>query len=159
MPWVNFPDVDEAEDFSPLPDGEYLCRLTAIDAGKQTTQGAEMWELRFTVEDDNYRSRAIFDRISFGAKALPRIKLLCSRLGLDVSQGLDIRPESIRGRQCFVTVGTETYTDKQGKEREKNTAPYAGFRSLESEGLAMEAAKLAGPHPPNLKDGEDDLPF
>ena len=34
MPVVNFPEVDEAQDFSPLPKGEYLCSIASIDADK-----------------------------------------------------------------------------------------------------------------------------
>lgn len=152
MPRVDFPGVEDAQDFSPLPDGPYLCALTAIDDTKTTQGGDEMWDLRFTVEEGECRGRHIYDRISFGKKALPRVKLLCSRVGIDVTAALLVTPKLLRGKRVWVTVETEPYTDKQGQEKKRNSVPFAGYMKVaESEQQGAGAGASAEP--------DDDLPF
>ena len=70
-----------------------------------------MWKLRFEVLDGEYRGRYIFDNMVFSDAALKRVKLICSRLGLDVSGEVELTPEVIMGRKCWVTVETEEYED------------------------------------------------
>ena len=49
MPTIDFHDVPDAHDFSPVPDGEYLCRVE--DAEETLTRsGDPMWRVRFSIE-------------------------------------------------------------------------------------------------------------
>ena len=49
MPKIDFNNVDDIQDFSPLPEDKYLCRVAEVE--EATTQyGDEMWKLRFVVE-------------------------------------------------------------------------------------------------------------
>lgn len=143
MPSVDFSDVDDALDFSPLPPGPYLCRLTAIDDSERTGAGDEMWALRFTVDEGEHEGHYIYDRISFGHKALPRVKLLCSRMGIDISGPLNLTPDLLMGRRVWVTVDIEEYDDQKSKtRRERNKVPFAGF---------MEAKEESGDDLPDLR--------
>ena len=49
MPLIDFNNVDDVQDFSPLPEGKYRCRVAEVD---ETTRrsGDAMWKLRLAVE-------------------------------------------------------------------------------------------------------------
>ncbi len=96
MPRIDFSQVDDIQDFSPLPAGKYLCRLVGVEEAS-TQHGDEMWKLRFEVLKGPYAGRLIFDNFVFSDAALKRAKLIWSRLGLDVSKELDLTPETIKG--------------------------------------------------------------
>lgn len=147
MPKVNFANVDDVDDYSPIPDGDYLCRLTEIELDS-TRSGDEMWKLRFAVEEGEYAGRLIFDNLVFSAAAMKRVKLICSRLGIDTDGELDLVPDLIRGRRCVITVHTEEYVDAHEQTRRRNVVPFAGYASE----LVVMAADAE-------ENNDDDLPF
>ena len=150
MPECDFSSVDDAQDFSPLPPGDYPCRLAAIDPNERTKAGDEMWNLRFVVKEGDYRGRLIFDRISFGEAALPRVKLLCSALGLDVAGKVNLEPELLIDREVLVTVENQSYFDRrEGKEKKSNKVVFAGYSSIENS-----SSSDAG-----VPEDDDDAPF
>ena len=130
MPKVDFSKVDDVQDFSPLPDGKYLCKLSEIE--EATTQyGDEMWKLRFEVAQGEYTGKFIFDNMVFSEAAMKRVKLICSRLGLDVSSELDLTPGLLKDRRCYISVLTEEYEDKEGKIKKRNVVSFAGYEKAE----------------------------
>ena len=131
MPRIDFSRVDDAEDYSLLPDGSYPCRLVEV-AEARTQHGDEMWKLRFLVESGVHQGRYIFDNLVFSPAALKRVKLICSRMGLDVSGTLDLTPSQIEGRHCRVTVESEAYEDREGRTKRRNVVPFAGYESIEA---------------------------
>lgn len=155
MPKIDFDNVDDVQDFSPIPDGKYLCRVAEVE--EATTQyGDEMWKVRLMVESGPHRGRYIFDNMVFSDAALKRVKLICSRLGLNVSGELDLKPSVIKGRTCYVTVETEEYEDHEGRTKRRNVVPFAGYDRAEgSAAAAAPVAKADGVE----DDSEDDLPF
>lgn len=126
MPKVDFSKIDDVQDFSPLPPGKYPCRLVEVEEAK-TQYDDEMWKLRFQVASGPHAGRFIFDNLVFSEAALKRAKLICSRLGLDVSGELDLTTEMLKGRACQVTVDVEDYEDKEGKLKKRNIVPFAGY--------------------------------
>ena len=153
MPTIDFSTVDEAADFSPLPDGQYRCRLDQIEPDR-TQYGDEMWKLRFAVEDEPFQGRFIFDNLVFSEKALGRVKLICSRLGLDVSGAVDVTPELLRHRVCLIEVESEEYVDEEGNTKKRNVVPFAGYQRVE------DSPTGAGAATENAEDlSESDLPF
>ena len=141
MPKIDFTKVDDAQDFSPLPEGVYRCRIAKVE--ETTTQaGDEMWRLRFEVSQGPFEGRFVFDNAVFNEVGLRRVKLLCSCLGLDVSGELEVTPAAIIDGSCDVTVTTEDYVDDEGKTKARNVVPFAGFKSAD-----------------NQDDGDDDTPF
>jgi len=148
MPKVNFADVEDSQDFSPLPDGEYPCILSGLEE-VQTKAGDEMWRLTFKVEKGEYAGRKIWDNMVWSTAAMKRVKLICSRLGLDVSGELDVQPVNILDAQVYITVEQGEYEANDGTVKKKNVVPFAGYRAIESS-TGGEQKK---------EDGEDDLPF
>jgi len=150
MPKIDFSHVDDVQDFSPVPAGKYLCRLVGIEEAS-TQHGDEMWRLRFEIIKGPSAGRLIFDNLVFSEAALKRVKLICSRLGFDVSKELDLTPELIKGRVAILTVDTESYEDAEGRKKQRNTVPFAGYeRASESD---------APPAGAGEDDGEEHLPF
>ncbi len=152
MPKIDFNKVDDVQDFTPLPDGKYACTVVGIEEGA-TQHGDEMWRLRLVVESGPCRGRYIFDNLVFSEAAMRRVKLVCSRLGLDVSQELDLTPALVKGRSCQVTVGTEEYVDHEGKTKRRNVVPFAGYDR------ADQRASSAPAGVDTEDDAESDLPF
>jgi hypothetical protein len=131
MPRIDFNNVGDVQDFSPLPDGKYLCRVADVEEAA-TQYGDEMWKLRFAVDSGPHRGRYIFDNMVFSDAALKRVKHICSRLGLDTSGELDLTPELIKGRSCYVTVNSEEYEDQEGNKKVRNVVPFAGYETAGS---------------------------
>lgn len=139
MPKLDFSKIDDIQDFSPLPAGKYLGRLVEIEEAS-TQHGDEMWKLRFEITQGQYTGRLIFDNLVFSNAALKRVKLICSRLGLDVSQALNLTPELIKGRTTYLTVEVETYEDAEGRSKQRNVVPFAGYERVEGGSAATPAA-------------------
>ena len=141
MPRIDFNTVEEAEDFSPLPEGKYLCRLQTVEKA-QTQYGDEMWKLRFAVAEGPHERRYVFDNLVFSEAALKRVKLICSRLGVDVSGEVDLTPDLLIHRTCWITVDTEEYEDEDDRPKKRNVVPFAGYESVQA------ADEVAGPDDP-----------
>ena len=130
MPKIDFSTVEDVQDFTPLPKGKYRCQLVEVE--EATTQsGYEMWKIRFEVTEGEFNGRFIFDNLFFSDKGLKRTKLLCNRLGLDVSGELDLTPDKIKGLACYVEVDVEEYEDSNGQTKPRNVVPFAGFHRVE----------------------------
>ena len=95
----NFDEAGDVRDFEPLPDGQYQVELADI-ALDQTRKGDPMWKLKFAVVDGPHAGRFVFDNLIFSKAAAPRVKLICSALGLDTSGEIDLTPELLLGRRA-----------------------------------------------------------
>ena len=157
MPKIDFNHVDDVQDFSPLPDGQYLCRVAEVEEAS-TQYGDEMWKLRFVVESGPHRGRYIFDNMVFSDAALKRVKLICSRLGLDVSGELDVTPALIKGRTCYITVESEEYEDQEGNTKSRNVVPFAGYERANDTPKPAAAVQSKG-DACEEDDDESGLPF
>ncbi len=155
MPKIDFNNVDDVQEFTPLPDGKYLCRVEKVEESS-TQNGDEMWKLRFVVESGPHRGRYIFDNMVFSDAAMKRVKLICSRLGFNVSGELDVTPSLIRGRRCHLTAETEEYEDHEGNTKRRNVVPFAGYESADGASAAITDGEATGDAE---DDGEQDLPF
>ena len=158
MPKIDFNHVDDVQDFSPLPDGQYLCRVAEVEEAA-TQYGDEMWKLRFVVESGPHRGRYIFDNMVFSDAALKRGKLICSRLGLDVSGELDVTPALIKGRTCYITVESEEYEDQEGNTKWRNVVPFAGYERAGDVPKSASPAKESKGDAYEEDDDESGLPF
>ena len=156
MPRIDFNSVDDVQDFAPLPDGKYLCRVAEVEEAA-TQYGDEMWKLRLVVETGPQRGRYIFDNLVFSDAAMKRVKLICSRLGLDVSGEIELTPALIRGKSCYVTVETEDYEDQEGTTKRRNRVTFAGYERAESASAATSPPAAAGSN--DEDNSESDLPF
>ena len=119
MPEVNMGNVDEAGDFTPIPAGFYPAKITKID-DKKTHDGDLMWNMQLAVIGGEFDGRIIFDNLTFNEIGLKRIKLLCSRLGIDVSGKVNLTHELLLEKQVIIDVIVDSFTDKQGENKKKN---------------------------------------
>jgi hypothetical protein len=160
MPKIDFNKIDEVNEFTPLPDGEYPCRLEDIEESA-TQYGDEMWKLQFAVMSGEHKGRFIFDNLVFSAKALKRAKLICSRLGIDVSGEVELKPAMLIGKTCMLSIETEEYENEDGVLKKRNFVPFAGYERLDEGGAASPS-----PSPDSAKaesapadESEEGLPF
>lgn len=143
MPKIDFKTIDDVVDFTPLPAGKYACKLADVEEAS-TQYGDEMWKLRFQVMEGPHAGRFIFDNMVFSEAAMKRVKLICSRMGLDVSGELDLTTEMVKGRACLITVQTEEYEDEEGKKKSRNVVPFAGYEPFKGEVPALETIEEEG---------------
>lgn len=113
MPKINFPEVEDGTGFTPLPPGTYPCILRNIEE-KKTRGGDEMWSLQWEVASGEKAGRKIFDNLVFSIAALPRVKLVCKRLGIDTGKEVDLVPSMLMEKAALITV---EITEYEGKER------------------------------------------
>ena len=132
MPMINFPSVADAADYSPVPPDQYPIQIDNVQEASAPS-GNEMWKLRLRILAGDYKGRCIFDNLLFSDAALPRVKILCNSLGLDVSGELDVTPELLRGRTCLVTVDIEEYEDDAGNMKKRNVVGFAGYDPMEGD--------------------------
>ncbi len=131
---VNMNGVEDAQNFSPVPDDAYLCKISEVDDDKATQGGDPMWRIRWEIIEGDYAGRYIFDNLVFSPKALKRVKLVFSRLGLDVSKDEEVEwtPQMIMDKHARVTVVTEEYESESGGAKKRNSVPYNGIEAVES---------------------------
>lgn len=146
---VKWPD-EEAQDYGPVPEGTYLCRVEKSEAAT-TRNGDDMWKLTMEVAEGRYKGRQIWDNVVFSEGAMPRAKLMCRCLGLDTEGETDIFPEDLKNRTAYVTVTVEDYVNRDGQNRQRNSVTYGGYMSADNA------------PPPQTNSSEtnvdDDIPF
>lgn len=157
MPKVNFGGVDDAQDFSAVPKDKYRCRVAKVKEGF-TKNGDEMWSLRLRIEDGPYKGRLLFDNLIFSDAAMGRVKMVLSRLGLDVSGSLDVTPSLIMGRTCIVTATVEDGQDDKGNVVQRNRIPFAGYKVDEDAPADPVGGREPAPLDSPLSD-DDQVPF
>lgn len=143
MPKIKFGEVEDMQQFRPVPPGSYLCRVERVEE-TETQNGDEMWRLGLKVVEGEHAGRWVFDNLVFSPMALKRVKSFCKAVGIDVNGEVSLESDMIRGKQCRVMVDIEEYADLNGKVTKRNTVPFAGY---EPEGEDGEAGEADGPLP------------
>jgi uncharacterized protein DUF669 len=141
-------DIPDADDFSPIPDGEYLMKVAEAEE-KQSKNGNPMWKLVLEIVNGQFKGRRVWDNITWSGEGMKRVKLVLSRLGLDLKGDMEVATTDIVGRSAWVTVTQESFwSEKHEKEMKTNKPTFAGYRRAEG-GAATEPAAKA----------EADVPF
>lgn len=125
---VNFDDLT-VNDFSTVPAGSYLCRVSEVRLGT-TRGGDERWSLRLTVAAGELMGRmAAWDSIVFSSRGLARVRLVFKALGLPHKGVVNIEPRDLEGRHVCVTVQQAEYLSASGDTTViRNEVPYDGYR-------------------------------
>lgn len=139
--WNNTPDNDYL-----VPAGTYLCEIDDVEI-KHSQNGNEWWNIKLKIIEGDHEGRSFFDKYFFTPKSLPRLKFICSRLGLNTEGEVDFQPPLILGKRALITTIVEEYQANDGTMKKKNTVPFDGY--------AFAKEKLANAPKPM----EDDLPF
>lgn len=142
MPKLDFSQIEDVQDFAPIPPGKYLCRLVEVEESK-TQNDDEMWNVRFEVIEGDQKGRAVFDRLVFSQAAIKRVKLICSRLGLDVSGSLNLTPELVKGKTCYLNVQIEEYLDEEENPKKRNVVPFAGYERADKAAAPAQSGQSA----------------
>ena len=132
MPKIDFSQVSDAEGYTPLPDGEYPCQLTDIELDR-TRSGDEMWKLRWKVATGEHTGRLLFDNLVFSEKAMSRVKLVCSVLGIDTSAEVDLEPVMLLDKEAMISTFQQEYTDQQGQTKMVNKIPFDGYSWIQQD--------------------------
>ena len=156
---VDWDEVNEAQNFTLIPEGSYTCKVTDVEE-KTSSNDNEMWNVTWEVLDGEFAGRKVFDRVMFTEKSLPRCKLMCAALGMDMRGRVNLTPELLLGRSCILHVEEDEYEDKNGKMVPKNSVPFGGFEPVDDDG--QNAAPMDDP--PATPDGprpldDSDIPF
>ena len=153
-PEVNWDDVDEFDDFTPIPEGRYLCE--AVDVEERFTKGGdEMWNVRWEVLEGECKGRTIFDNIVWSEKAKKRVKMIFKRLGLNTSGSDNPSSSIIIGKQIYIDTTIEDYETDEGQTKQRNIVPYAGYIALD----ASNKKESKSSDKKTSKKVDDDLPF
>ena len=132
MSKINFDEIDDVQDYTPVPEDKYLCRLIGAEEGT-TEDGKEKWNLKLGILQGEYQGRFIFDNLFFTEKALPRLKFICTQLGLELTGEVELEPKMLEDRRCHVTVSVEEYEDHLGKTKKRNVVQYKGYEAVDGE--------------------------
>lgn len=97
MPKINFAGVEDQKEFQPAPAGDYILEL--VDAQDGTIQsgenkGNDKSTLQFEITDcegelEQFNGRRIYENVTYGEKALPRLKSMLKAFGAEVDDSDD----------------------------------------------------------------------
>jgi len=154
MAEVNF-DVEEASNYEiTVPAGKYLVRCDDVREGT-TKAGDERWNLTLTITHGEHKGNQIYDSIFFTENAMPRIKLICSRLGGIKGSGyVTIEPSELLDKSCYVAVEERADDFNEGKTIKR--VSYAGYYAIATDDSSTEKKEKKNE---KKTKPEDDLPF
>lgn len=134
-----------AEDFAPLPSGEYVCHLIAADLFNSKTNGTPGVKLTFKILEGEHQGRQVWHDVWLTPAALPQAKRDLGKLGVtELGQLEQPLPPGIR---CRV---------KLSLRRDDDGSEYNRVRSFEVIGIdppetdAFAPADTPGPSPAPL---------
>ncbi|MEZ5966171.1 MAG: hypothetical protein R3F56_20205 [Planctomycetota bacterium] len=131
---LEFSDSDAVTDFTSVPPGTYLCEVSDVRPGV-TRHGEERWSFRLTVREGEFAGRqAAWDSLTFGERALPRVRRVFAALGLPSEGRVRVEAKDLEGRRAFVDVRPTEYRNALGEVVRRNEVPYSGYRPLPEPG-------------------------
>lgn len=133
MPRFDARSVDEAGDFTPIPEGTYPCECQSIET-KSTKSGDVMWNIKWRVISGEYEGKIFYDNLVFSEAALSRVKLVAKRVALlDVDSGpVDFETRHLQDKCAMITVEINEYTNDQGKQVRNNKPTFGGYDYYQS---------------------------
>ncbi len=122
---VDFRSVQESGGFEPLPPGEYRCRVRSAE------EKANYLQIEFEVLDEAFAGRKVVDRLFATEKALSRFRSALTALGVAADGLVEIEPRDLIGREVFLTIAPDSFTDRNGVFRRSNKVAFEGYRAVE----------------------------
>lgn len=119
-------EVKAAEDFAPLPSGEYVARIVAGELFTSKTKGTAGYKLAFRVLEGDHQGRQFWHDVWLTPAALPMAKRDLAKLGITSLEQLEKPlPPGIR---CTVKLALRKDDDDDGAE-------YNRVRSFDAIGI------------------------
>lgn len=130
MPRVNFKEVDEEQQFTIIPEGEYVAEIKKGEETK-TKKGDDMWKVQFQILDGDFKGKNVTSFFVFNDGGYGNIKKLYKAIGgFDLAKTHNCVPSDIEGEKVIITVAISEYTNKDGQKVKSNSIPYGGFKSI-----------------------------
>lgn len=144
----------------PLPDGEYIVRITAA-AERTASTGTPGFEFEMEVLVGEFEGRKVWDRLWFTPRTAGQVrwKMECAGIPIPVGE-VTVEPEHFEGRRVLVVVRQEQYTANDGNE--KTRAAVQGWQPAPGSGTASDDPFSGGAGAPSPKPAgadDDDIPF
>ena len=137
MPFVKFSTIDDEDGDGLIPDGWYRCRVAQVKETK-TRNGSPMFAVRFEVAGGPHGGKSVWDNLVFSpGKAYQRLKMVCHRLGIDVTTDRNIETDDLMGKEAMVNVQQEEYTKRDGNLGTRNSVPFEGYELVDTETIPM----------------------
>lgn len=127
MPEISFAGVDDQKEWKPAPSGDYILELVDAEEGtiqSGTNQGQPkttlQWEIVDCTDDlEEFNGRRIYDNVTYGEKALPRLKTMLKAFGAEVDDSPDAKPlsfewDELLGQKLMAKIRSV------GKSRDRN---------------------------------------
>lgn len=111
--------------FEPIPDGEYRAKVRSAE------EKANHFLLEFEVLDEPFAGRKVVDRLFATEKALPRFRAALTALGVPADGLVEIEPRTLIGREVYLTLEPDSFTDRNGVFRRTNKVSFEGYRAVE----------------------------
>ena len=131
MPRVNFKEVDEEQQFTIIPEGEYVAEIKKVEETK-TKKDDDMWKVQFQILDGDFKGNNVTSFFVFNDGGYGNIKKLYKEIGgFDLAKTHNCVPSDIEGEKLIITVQISEYTNKNGEKVKNNSIPFGGFKSIE----------------------------
>ena len=106
---VNFADVEDQRDFSPIPAADYHAMVTNVknaEVKSGNNKGAPRLNWEFTVQGGDYDNRKVFDGHNLVKNQLWKPKALLKAAGFDVptDEEFEFDPEDVVGSEVMIKV-------------------------------------------------------
>jgi hypothetical protein len=133
MPKVNFKDVDETQQFTVIPEGDYVAEIVKVEETK-SKKDDDMWKVQFKIIEGEYKGTTIFNYLVFNEGGYGNIKKLYKEIGgFDLAKTHNCVPSDIEGEKVVITVQIGEYTKQDGTTVKNNSIPFGGFKSIDTE--------------------------
>lgn len=132
MPKITFAGVPDQKEFQPAPAGDYVLELVDAEDGEIQSgpnKGNAKTTLQFEIVDaegelEQYNGRRIYENVTYGEKALPRLKSMLKAFGAEVddsenAEELDFEWDALLGKKLMAKVRSVPKTrDKNDSSKE-----------------------------------------
>lgn len=143
----------------PLPDGEYIVRITAC-AQRTASTGTPGFEMEMTVLVGEFEGRKVWDRLWFTPNTAGQVRWKMECAGIPIPAGnFTVEPEHFEGRRVKIVVRQEAYTAKDGTQ--KTRAEVNGWQAPPGSGAEDPFAQMTDGDPGSQAPprDDDDIPF
>lgn len=133
MAGISLDFTNVSSGFEILPEGIYSGEIKKVELKTSKAGDSQYLNLEWDVEDENGKSKKVWDICSLKPQALWKLKALMEALGMSTEGSIDLDLEEFEGQTCELEIKIETY---EGKE--KNTIKsYKGFSSMPTSSDAL----------------------
>ena len=133
---VEWDDVEAAQKYVSEP-GSYHSKCISNELKKGPGDWADQWELTWEVQAGPAKGQTFRDWMTLSQGALPRIKVLYSRVGLETTGKAKLSAADVVGKECYVLFEQDEKRIKDENGRWVGTGEwrlrvaFAGFRAIE----------------------------